>query len=158
MIYCTKDLIHYYYKLLYANLFLNGPVFWPFERKLTLKGNRYLQTKTCLHKNLKKHFSLFISRFYIVICLNNLFYIMYVFIFGYEAAQEALCLSLEWRIVQSDEQCVQIATTLQSTPTGRLMFETSLLRQLHLKELVSCFFFFTFASFLHEQFLPSPLE
>ncbi len=34
------------------------------------------------------------------------------------AAQEALCLLLEWQIVQSEDQRVQIATTLQSTPTG----------------------------------------
>lgn len=55
----------------------------------------------------------------------------------HEAAQEALCLLLEWQIVQSDDQRVQIATTLQSTPTGRANYLALCGRQLHLQELVS---------------------
>ncbi|XP_035704449.1 C-Maf-inducing protein isoform X2 [Folsomia candida] len=53
----------------------------------------------------------------------------------HEAAQEALCTLLEWQIVQSDDQRVQIATTLQSTPTGRANYLALCSRQLHLKEL-----------------------
>ena len=52
------------------------------------------------------------------------------------AAQEALCLLLEWQLVQSDDQRVQIATTLQSTPTGSANYLALCNRQLHLKELV----------------------
>ena len=52
------------------------------------------------------------------------------------AAQEALCLLLEWKIIQSEDQRVQIATTLQSTPTGSAHYAALCSRQLHLKELV----------------------
>lgn len=55
------------------------------------------------------------------------------------AAQEALCLVLEWQLVQSDDQRVQIATTLQSTPTGSANYLALCNRQLHLKELVCDF-------------------
>jgi len=54
-----------------------------------------------------------------------------------ETAQAALCLLLEWQLIQSDDQRVQIATTLESTPTGRASYVALCSRQLHLKELVS---------------------
>lgn len=68
------------------------------------------------------------------------------------SAQEALCLMLEWSLLEpagynsggEDEQGsvenslpLQVATTLQSTESGRNRYFELCDRQLHLKELVS---------------------
>ena len=61
------------------------------------------------------------------------------------SAQEVLCLMLEWGLLEtaatggSDDNALplQVATTLQSTESGRLRYFELCDRQLHLKELVS---------------------
>ena len=64
------------------------------------------------------------------------------------SAQEALCLMLEWSLLDGgdgqhqsgDERAalpLQVATTLQSTESGRKKYFELCDRQLHLKELVS---------------------
>lgn len=52
-------------------------------------------------------------------------------------AQEILCLMLEWRLINGEDQEMQVVTTLQSTESGRLKYNELCKRQEHLKELVS---------------------
>lgn len=70
----------------------------------------------------------------------------------HSSAQEALCLMLEWNLLESNpaDDChssnggpeernslpLQVATTLQSTESGRRLYFELCDRQLHLKELV----------------------
>lgn len=51
-------------------------------------------------------------------------------------AQEILCLMLEWRLINGEDQEMQVVTTLQSTESGRLKYNELCKRQEHLKELV----------------------
>ncbi|RXG70795.1 C-Maf-inducing protein [Armadillidium vulgare] len=50
-------------------------------------------------------------------------------------AQEILCLMLEWQLVEGNDQCMQIVTTLQSTAGGKKKYQALCDRQLHLQEL-----------------------
>ena len=69
----------------------------------------------------------------------------------YSSAQEVLCLMLEWSLLEQhsaddSQQSVeernplplQVATTLQSTESGRKRYFELCDKQLHLKELVRC--------------------
>jgi len=55
---------------------------------------------------------------------------------GHSAAQEALCLMLEWELIEQEDQKMQLVSTLQSTPSGRDNYAALCQRQLHLRELV----------------------
>jgi hypothetical protein len=55
---------------------------------------------------------------------------------GHSAAQEALCLMLEWELIEQEDQKMQLVSTLQSTPSGRENYAALCQRQLHLRELV----------------------
>lgn len=59
--------------------------------------------------------------------------------FEYPFVFQILCLMLEWQIVEASDQCMQIITTLQSTPSGKKKYQALCDRQLHLQELVSTF-------------------
>ncbi|KAJ9597873.1 hypothetical protein L9F63_011274, partial [Diploptera punctata] len=54
---------------------------------------------------------------------------------GHLAAQEALCLMLEWELIEQEDQKMQLVSTLQSTPSGRENYTALCQRQLHLREL-----------------------
>ncbi|XP_008556935.1 C-Maf-inducing protein [Microplitis demolitor] len=54
---------------------------------------------------------------------------------GCDAAQEALCLMLEWRIVTKEEDKVQAISALQSTPSGKERYLALCQRQTNLQEL-----------------------
>ncbi|XP_057337872.1 C-Maf-inducing protein-like [Microplitis mediator] len=54
---------------------------------------------------------------------------------GCDAAQEALCLMLEWRIVTNEEDKVQVISALQSTPSGKERYLALCQRQSNLQEL-----------------------
>ncbi|XP_063221061.1 C-Maf-inducing protein-like isoform X2 [Bacillus rossius redtenbacheri] len=54
---------------------------------------------------------------------------------GHEVAHEALCLMLEWELVEADELKMQIVTTLQTTASGREHYAALCQRQRHLREL-----------------------
>lgn len=55
---------------------------------------------------------------------------------GQPAAQQVLCLMLEWELLEQQDQRLQLVTTLQSTSGGRERYYDLCRRQLHLKELV----------------------
>ncbi|XP_049964481.1 C-Maf-inducing protein-like [Schistocerca serialis cubense] len=50
-------------------------------------------------------------------------------------AQEALCLMLEWQLLETEDQRMQAVTTLQSTASGRQYYAALCQRQKHLREL-----------------------
>ncbi|XP_012272104.1 C-Maf-inducing protein-like [Orussus abietinus] len=54
---------------------------------------------------------------------------------GCEAAQEALCLMLEWRLLPNEEARLQVVSALQSTASGRDRYATLCQRQRNLQEL-----------------------
>ncbi|XP_021925501.1 C-Maf-inducing protein-like isoform X2 [Zootermopsis nevadensis] len=54
---------------------------------------------------------------------------------GHSAAQEALCLMLEWELIEQEDQKMQLVSTLQSTASGRDNYAALCQRQLHLREL-----------------------
>lgn len=54
-------------------------------------------------------------------------------------AQEILCLMLEWQLLHSQEQQMQVVTTLQSTNRGMESYRQLCKRQDHLRELVRAF-------------------
>lgn len=54
---------------------------------------------------------------------------------GHSTAQEALCLMLEWELIEQEDQKMQLVSTLQSTPSGRDNYTALCQRQLHLHEL-----------------------
>ncbi|XP_069681421.1 C-Maf-inducing protein-like isoform X2 [Periplaneta americana] len=54
---------------------------------------------------------------------------------GHSAAQEALCLMLEWELIDQEDQKMQLVSTLQSTASGRENYAALCQRQLHLREL-----------------------
>ena len=56
---------------------------------------------------------------------------------GCDAAQEALCLMLEWRLLPNDEARLQVVSALQSTTSGRNRYAALCQRQRNLQELVS---------------------
>ena len=72
----------------------------------------------------------------------------------HSSAQEALCLMLEWNLLETngeetgvgpDERNslpLQVATTLQSTESGRRLYFELCDRQFHLKELVNSYLYF----------------
>lgn len=53
----------------------------------------------------------------------------------HSAAQEALCLMLEWELIEQEDQKMQLVSTLQSTASGRDNYAALCQRQLHLREL-----------------------
>lgn len=55
----------------------------------------------------------------------------------HSAAQNALCLALEWNLLPEADQRLTVVTTLQSTQSGSLFYSALCQRQLHLQELVS---------------------
>lgn len=72
----------------------------------------------------------------------------------HSSAQETLCLMLEWNLLESAEDTntscdernslpLQVATTLQSTESGRRLYFELCDRQFHLKELVTQSQFFS---------------
>ncbi|XP_024936133.1 C-Maf-inducing protein isoform X2 [Cephus cinctus] len=52
-----------------------------------------------------------------------------------DAAQEALCLMLEWRLLPNEEARLQVVSALQSTPSGRNRYADLCQRQRNLQEL-----------------------
>lgn len=54
-----------------------------------------------------------------------------------DAAQEALCLMLEWRLLPKEEARLQIVSALQSTESGKRRYAALCERQRNLQELVS---------------------
>lgn len=55
---------------------------------------------------------------------------------GCGAAQEALCLMLEWRLLPNEEARLQIVNALESTPSGKTRYAALCQRQRNLQELV----------------------
>ena len=58
---------------------------------------------------------------------------------GCDAAQEALCLMLEWRLLPNEEARLQIVNALESTESGKERYAALCQRQKNLQELVSEF-------------------
>lgn len=58
---------------------------------------------------------------------------------GCDAAQEALCLMLEWRLLPNEEARLQIVNALESTESGKKHYAALCQRQKNLQELVSEF-------------------
>lgn len=58
---------------------------------------------------------------------------------GCDAAQEALCLMLEWRLLPNEEARLQVVSALQSTQSGKERYAALCQRQKNLQELVSKF-------------------
>jgi len=58
---------------------------------------------------------------------------------GCDAAQEALCLMLEWRLLPNEEARLQIINALESTESGKERYAALCQRQKNLQELVSEF-------------------
>lgn len=58
---------------------------------------------------------------------------------GCDAAQEALCLMLEWRLLANEEARLQIVNALESTDSGKERYVALCQRQKNLQELVSKF-------------------
>jgi len=56
---------------------------------------------------------------------------------GCDAAQEALCLMLEWRLLPNEEARLQIVNALESTDSGKERYAALCQRQKNLQELVS---------------------
>lgn len=56
---------------------------------------------------------------------------------GCDAAQEALCLMLEWRLLPNEEARLQVVSALQSTESGKTIYAALCQRQRNLQELVS---------------------
>lgn len=56
---------------------------------------------------------------------------------GCDAAQEALCLMLEWRLLPNEEARLQIVNALESTESGKERYAALCQRQKNLQELVS---------------------
>lgn len=56
---------------------------------------------------------------------------------GCDAAQEALSLMLEWRLLPNEEARLQVVSALQSTESGRIIYSELCQRQRNLQELVS---------------------
>nr|CAD7463313.1 unnamed protein product [Timema tahoe] len=54
---------------------------------------------------------------------------------GHAVANEALCLMLEWELIELEEVKMQIVTTLQTTTSGREHYQALCQRQRHLREL-----------------------
>ncbi|XP_046629601.1 C-Maf-inducing protein-like [Neodiprion virginianus] len=54
---------------------------------------------------------------------------------GCDAAQEALCLMLEWRLLPNEEARLQVVSALQSTASGRTKYAALCQRQRNLQEL-----------------------
>ncbi|PSN46032.1 hypothetical protein C0J52_15799 [Blattella germanica] len=54
---------------------------------------------------------------------------------GHLAAQEALCLMLEWELIEQEDQKMQLVSTLQSTSSGREHYAALCQKQMHLREL-----------------------
>ncbi|XP_074112487.1 C-Maf-inducing protein isoform X2 [Cotesia typhae] len=54
---------------------------------------------------------------------------------GCDAAQEALCLMLEWRLLPNEEARLQVVSALQSTPLGKDRYSALCQRQKNLQEL-----------------------
>ncbi|XP_063982491.1 C-Maf-inducing protein-like isoform X2 [Diachasmimorpha longicaudata] len=54
---------------------------------------------------------------------------------GCEAAQEALCLMLEWRLLPNEEARLQVVSALQSTASGKTRYNSLCQRQRSLQEL-----------------------
>nr|CAD7405494.1 unnamed protein product [Timema cristinae] len=54
---------------------------------------------------------------------------------GHAVANEALCLMLEWELIELEEVKMQIVTTLQTTSSGREHYQALCQRQRHLREL-----------------------
>ncbi|XP_076750099.1 C-Maf-inducing protein [Xylocopa sonorina] len=55
---------------------------------------------------------------------------------GCEAAQEALCLMLEWHLLPSKDAKLQIVSALESTPTGKERYSALCQRQRNLQQLL----------------------
>lgn len=56
---------------------------------------------------------------------------------GCEAAQEGLCLMLEWHLLSSKEAKLQIVSALESTISGKERYAALCQRQRNLQQLVS---------------------
>lgn len=55
---------------------------------------------------------------------------------GCDAAQEALCLMLEWRLLANEEARLQIVNALESTESGKERYAALCQKQKNLQELV----------------------
>lgn len=59
---------------------------------------------------------------------------------GCDAAQDALCLMLEWHLLPKEETRLQVVNALESTTSGKSCYAALCQRQKNLQELVSKYF------------------